>query len=93
MHSFFDGFSFSALIDGSATSPFGEKCSELITKRFNEMEAQEEGFAAPKYKGENRWCDDWDYMCTTDHLVDKEKENKVTKKEFDVGRRNSVNPV
>jgi len=44
---------------------FRPKCEALASRFFNPDAATEEvEFDAPPYYGENRWCAEWDFMCT-----------------------------
>ena len=44
---------------------FRPKCEALASRFFNpDAAAEEVEFDAPPYYGENRWCAEWDFMCT-----------------------------
>ena len=44
---------------------FRPKCEALASRFFNpDAAAEEVEFDAPAYYGENRWCAEWDFMCT-----------------------------
>jgi hypothetical protein len=44
---------------------FRPKCEALARRFFSpDAGAEEVEFEAPAYYGENRWCADWDFMCT-----------------------------
>jgi len=65
-HQFFDDFNWSQLEDGGTPSPFN-----------NEKEKGHKAFASaaikfdtvPEYKGDNKWCDDWDFTGTVGYQV------------------------
>ena len=44
----------------------------------------EVSFEAPQYHGDNRWCDDWDFLCTVGYTVEdarqKDKDSKGSRK-------------
>ena len=55
---------------------FRPKCEALARGFFSpDGGAEEVEFEAPAYYGENRWCVDWDFMCTVGYTVADAREN------------------
>ena len=66
-----DGFNWSALEDGSMPSPFATACKDHAAKSFTGPPSKFE--PVPEFKGDNKWCLDWDFTCTIGYDVEDSK--------------------
>jgi len=67
-HGFFEEFDWSALEDQSASSPFKKECKDCAANAYSGQPCEWE--SAADYKGDNKWCDEWDFTCTVGYQVE-----------------------
>jgi len=68
-HPWFDGYDFDGLLSGSILSPHAKACQAWL----DEEVTPPADFEAPAYHGGNKWCEDWDYLCSVGSTVEDTK--------------------
>ena len=68
---------------------FREQCEKLSHDAYSPdgSSSEEVVFDAPAYHGENRWCEDWDFMCTVGYTVEDSRQKEKDQKEKEARKK------